>query len=72
MTVDTPQGTQIPASAVARIENLPGPNQILRENTQRRIVVSANTEGRDLGSVVADIQSKINAQVTLPPGYFVE
>lgn len=70
--VDTPQGTQIPVSAVATIENLPGPNQILRENTQRRIVISANTEGRDLGSVVQDMQERVGAQVNLPQGYFVE
>lgn len=72
VTVDTPQGTQIPISAVATIENLPGPNQILRENTKRRIVVSANTGGRDLGSVVQDMQQRVAAQVSLPPGYFVE
>lgn len=71
-TIDTPQGTQIPVSAVATIENLPGPNQILRENTQRRIVISANTGGRDLGSVVGDMQQRVAAQVSLPQGYFVE
>ncbi len=72
VTIDTPQGTQIPASAVASIEEIPGPNQILRENTQRRIVVSANTSGRDLGSVVGDMQQRIGTQVTLPQGYFLE
>jgi Cu/Ag efflux pump CusA len=72
VTVDTPQGAQIPVSAVATIENLPGPNQILRENTQRRIVISANTGGRDLGSVVQDMQQRVGAQVNLPQGYFVE
>jgi Cu/Ag efflux pump CusA len=71
-TIDTPQGTQIPISAVAEIEQIPGPNQILRENTKRRIVVSANTGGRDLGSVVGDMQERVAAQVNLPPGYFVE
>lgn len=72
VTIDTPQGTQIPVSAVAEIEYLPGPNQILRENAQRRIVISSNTAGRDLGSVVGDMQQRVAAQVTLPPGYFVE
>jgi CzcA family heavy metal efflux pump len=72
VTIDTPQGTQIPVSAVAAIENLPGPNQILRENTKRRIVIGANVAGRDLGSVVGDIQQTIAAQVKLPEGYFVE
>lgn len=71
-TIDTPQGTQIPVSAVATIENLPGPNQILRENTKRRIVISSNTSGRDLGSVVRDMQERIGAQVELPQGYFTE
>ncbi|MCA1628381.1 MAG: efflux RND transporter permease subunit, partial [Acidobacteria bacterium] len=72
VTVDTPQGTQIPVSAVADIELLPGPNQVLRENSQRRIVVSANTEGRDLGSVAQEIEGRIRAQVQLPEGYFLE
>ncbi len=72
VTIDTPQGTQIPVSAVATIENLPGPNQILRENTKRRIVISSNTGGRDLGSVVGEMQQRVAAQVSLPPGYFVE
>jgi len=72
VTIDTPQGTQIPVSAVATIENLPGPNQILRENAKRRIVISSNTGGRDLGSVVTDMQQRVAAQVSLPPGYFVE
>ncbi len=72
VTIDTPQGSQIPVSAVATIENLPGPNQILRENTKRRIVISSNTGGRDLGSVVGDMQARVASQVTLPPGYFVE
>lgn len=72
VTIDTPQGTQIPVSAVATIENLPGPNQVLRENTQRRIVVQSNTAGRDLGSVVGDMRERISAQVDLPEGYFIE
>ncbi|HXG86309.1 MAG TPA: efflux RND transporter permease subunit [Pyrinomonadaceae bacterium] len=72
VTIDTPSGAQIPASAIATIEEIPGPNQVLRENTQRRIVISANTEGRDLGSVVGDMQARIAAQVQLPQGYFLE
>ncbi len=72
VTVDTPQGTQIPVSAVATIENLPGPNQVLRENTKRRIVVQSNVAGRDLGSVVGDMRERVAAQVQLPEGYFVE
>ncbi|MCA1555447.1 MAG: efflux RND transporter permease subunit, partial [Acidobacteria bacterium] len=72
VTVDTPQGTQIPVSAVADIEQIPGPNQILRENSQRRIVVSSNVADRDLGSVVREMQERVRAQVQLPEGYFIE
>lgn len=72
VTIDTPQGTQIPVSAVANIERLPGPNQILRENTQRRIVISSNVAERDLGSVVRDMRERTAAQVRLPEGYFIE
>ncbi len=72
VTVDTPNGTQIPVSAVATIENLPGPNQVLRENTKRRIVIQSNTAGRDLGSVVSEMQDRVKAQVQLPEGYFLE
>lgn len=70
-TVDAPAGIQIPVSAVASIVNRPGPNQILRENTRRRIVVLANTEGRDLGSVVGDIRERLS-DLKLPEGYFIE
>ena len=72
VTIDTPQGTQIPISAVATVENFPGPNQILRENTKRRIVIGANVAGRDLGSVASDIQNRVATQVQLPTGYFLE
>jgi CzcA family heavy metal efflux pump len=72
VTIDTPNGTQIPVVAVAKIETLPGPNQVLRENTKRRIVVLANVADRDLGSVVADIKNRIATQVSLPESYFVE
>jgi CzcA family heavy metal efflux pump len=72
VTVDTPNGTQIPVAAIANIEIIPGPNQVLRENTQRRIVVQSNVQGRDLGSVVGEMQSRLRAQVQLPEGYFIE
>ena len=48
------------------------PHQVLRENTQRRIVIQSNTAGRDLGSVVGDMRERIAAQVRLPEGYFLE
>jgi len=61
----------VPLSAVAEIEIAPGPNQISRENGKRRIVVSANVRGRDLGSFVAEAQQKTAAQIKLPAGYWI-
>jgi len=61
----------VPLSAVAQIDIAPGPNQISRESGKRRIVVSANVRGRDLGSFVSEAQEKIGAQVKLPSGYWI-
>ena len=61
----------VPLSAVAQIDIAPGPNQISRENGKRRIVVSANVRGRDLGSFVTEAQQKIADQVKLPAGYWI-
>ncbi len=60
-----------PLSALALLELAPGPNQISRENGKRRIVVSANVRGRDLGSFVAEAQSEIAQKVKLPEGYWI-
>ena len=49
-----------------------GANQINRENARRRIVIRCNTQGRDLAGVVADIQRRVQADVQMPEGYFVE
>ncbi|MEO7424166.1 MAG: efflux RND transporter permease subunit [Fibrobacteria bacterium] len=72
LLIDVPGGEQIPLGMVASVEPAMGPNQILRENVRRRIVVQLNTSGRDLGSVVSDIQKAIAADVELPQGYFIE
>lgn len=72
LLIETHAGVKIPVSQVAEILPASGPNQILRENVQRRIVVQANVSGRDLGSTVADIQQRVAAQVRLPESYFVE
>ena len=67
-----PQGPSfIPLSAVATISLEPGPNQISRENGKRRVVVTANVRGRDLGSFVAQAQADIQGAVELPPGYWI-
>ena len=59
-------------SEVVDTELVSSPNRISRENGQRRVVVSANVRGRDLGSFVAEVQESVAAQIELPPGYFVE
>ena len=69
--VDLPTGGSIPLAQVASIETSTGPNQILRENGLRRIVVQCNVAGRDLGSVVEEIRDRVAAQVEFPEGYFV-
>jgi cobalt-zinc-cadmium resistance protein CzcA len=61
----------VPLSAVATIESAPGPNQISRENGKRRIVVSANVRGRDLGSFVSEAQAAVARDVKLPAGYWI-
>ena len=70
--VDTPDGAKIPLSSVADIQEGFGPNAIMRENVQRRIVISANVADRALNEVVQDIQTKVKSNVIMPPGYFVE
>ena len=67
--IDTPAG-QIPVSAIATVEETDGPNQIGRENGRRRIVVYANTDGSDMGRVIADIRA-VMAQTPLPAGTFL-
>ncbi len=69
--IDTPSGAKVPLSVMATVEESRGPNVIQHENVQRRIVVSANVSGRDLGRVVQDIQDRVSAQVKLPTGYFI-
>lgn len=72
LLIDTANGTQIPLSHVAEIRSTMGPNSISRENVKRKVVVSANVDGRDLRNVVNDIQEVIDTQITLPEGYHVE
>ncbi len=65
-----PTGARIRLSDVANVYQGTGPNMVNREDMQRRIVVSANTSGRDLGGVVDEILQKINSNVQFPEGYF--
>lgn len=68
LLVETPNGS-VPLSKIAVVEEGDGPNQVSRENSRRRIVVSANTDGRDMSQVVADIRAVLAAK-PLPQGYF--
>ncbi len=61
----------VPLSEVAKIEVAPGPNQVSRENGKRRIVVTANVRGRDLGSFVDEARGLIDQKIAVPPGYWV-
>ena len=72
LLVRTPEGTQVPLKQVARIEKVIGPVQVNREANQRRWIIQGNVRGRDLGSVIADIQQRIAETVVLPPGYYIE
>jgi heavy metal efflux system protein len=67
-----PGGEQVTLDQVAHIQVTRGPEKIEREEGQRRLVVMSNVRGRDLGSFVDEVRSKIEKDVTLPPGYFIE
>jgi len=70
--VDLPNGGRLPLKDLAEIKAVEGPVQISRENGSRRVVVGINLSGRDIGSYVSELQKKIEAQVSLPPGLFLE
>ncbi|WP_280121168.1 efflux RND transporter permease subunit [Duncaniella muricolitica] len=70
LMIDSPKG-KIPLSAVADVRSTAGPNSINRENVSRRIVISANVEGRDLRGVVNDIMREVDEEIDLPEGYYV-
>ncbi len=71
LLVDTPAGERIPLSDLATIERGVGPQTILRENLMRRKIAMCNVVGRDVGSVVEEARRRIEAEVPLPPGYYV-
>ncbi len=72
LLIDTPNGQKIPLGNVAIIDNGTGPNTINRENVSRLIVVSANAKGRDLRSIVNEIEAKVKSNVQVPAGYFIQ
>lgn len=69
--IDLPNGSQVPIEEIADISYQPGPMQISRDNTFRRTSVGINTRGRDVESVVTDIQKKLDAELDLPVGYYI-
>ncbi|WP_439557286.1 CusA/CzcA family heavy metal efflux RND transporter, partial [Dyadobacter sp.] len=71
LPISTPSGIQVPLYQVARIAEVEGPNQIQRENTRRRILVGFNVRGRDVQSIVEELQQKVDAKIRFDPGYSV-
>ncbi|BAZ18205.1 heavy metal efflux pump, CzcA family protein (plasmid) [Calothrix sp. NIES-4071] len=72
LLIDTPNGQKIPLGSIARIENGTGPNTINREKVSRLIIVSANAKGRDMRSIVNEIEAKVKQNIQVPAGYFVQ
>ena len=72
LMIDDADGCKIPLSYVADVESSMGPNTINRENVKRKVVISANTRGRDLRGVVNDIQKIVDEEIVLPEGYHIE
>ncbi|MDT0651182.1 CusA/CzcA family heavy metal efflux RND transporter [Autumnicola edwardsiae] len=71
MYIDLKDGSQVPIIEIAEIEYVPGPMQISRDNTYRRTYVGVNARGRDVESVVKDIQQKLDKELDLPSGYYI-
>ncbi|MEQ1554884.1 MAG: CusA/CzcA family heavy metal efflux RND transporter, partial [Ferruginibacter sp.] len=71
LLIPTPQGTQIPLSQLADVQIKDGPNQIQREDAKRRIVVGFNVRGRDVQSIVTELQTKVENQLKFNTGYYV-
>ncbi|SFE02761.1 CusA/CzcA family heavy metal efflux RND transporter [Flavobacterium phragmitis] len=71
LLIATPSGMQIPLYQVAKVDEVEGPNQIQRENAKRRIIVGFNVRGRDVQSIVEELQQKVNQQIKFDPGYYI-
>jgi cobalt-zinc-cadmium resistance protein CzcA len=72
LPVMLPGGGYVPLGELAQVELGLGPNAINREQGKRRVVVTANVRGRDLGSFIADVQQRMDTQVDVPPGYWLD
>lgn len=71
LLIETPGGMQIPLNQVADVAIKEGPSQIQREDAKRRITVGFNVRGRDVQSIVEELQKKTTAGLSLPPGYYI-
>jgi cobalt-zinc-cadmium resistance protein CzcA len=71
LLIPTASGSQVPLYQLASVEIKEGPNQIQREDAKRRIVVGFNVGGRDVQTIVEDLESKVDKQLKLPAGYFI-
>ncbi|WP_410220563.1 CusA/CzcA family heavy metal efflux RND transporter [Pedobacter sp.] len=71
LLIATPSGSQIPLSQVASVELVDSPSQIQREDTKRRILVGFNVNGRDVESIVNELQHKVSSKIKLPAGYTI-
>ncbi len=71
LLIDTPTGGRVPLGLIAEVRESQGPNAISREDAMRRIVISANVAERDLGSIVAQLQTNLPRAVPMASGYFV-
>lgn len=71
LLISTPSGAQIPLYQVASVAEVEGPNQIQREDGKRRVIVGINVRGRDVQSIVEELQQKVNAQIKFDPGYYI-
>jgi heavy metal efflux system protein len=72
VAVTTPRPSFVPLGAVAEVNIAPGPNQISRENGKRRVVVTANVRGRDLGSFMTEAEARIRDEITISAGYWTD
>jgi len=71
LLIPAPNGKQLPLYQVAEVKVEEGPNQIQREDAKRRIIVGFNTRGRDVQSIVQELQQKVDKQLKLPTGYYI-
>jgi len=71
LLIATPSGSQIPLYQLANVELKEGPNQIQREDAKRRIIVGFNVAGRDVQSIVTELQQKLESKIKFPAGYYV-